>query len=212
MNIDVTTERKRSLPARPPPSTPLACRPASEPRHDHSIDLFREEAARIVGLSAAERSIELLSSGRLQAVERGGTVGVEAAQLEAFLRDALLNLYRAEASAPAAASEESEPVITHTLAEFETPKKTSDSSPNLRVAPRYKPKRPIAGKLATTPLTILQLSTSGLRVRHDETFRPGQTATLTFSVGAASVSIKAQVIWTSDRPDAAMGRRTALAG
>jgi excisionase family DNA binding protein len=154
-----------------------------------------DEAARILGLTIPAFN-ELLTNGRLQVVERGGTTRIAAEQLEAFLRDALLSLYRAEAAAPIQDGDDGGIEITRSIADYVEPRA---GRPNLRVAPRYKPRRPIAAKFAAKPLSILQLSTSGLRVRHDETFRPGQTASLTFSVGNPphSVAVKAQIIWTS---------------
>ena len=47
--------------------------------------------------------------------------------------------------------------------------------------------------------TLLQLSTTGLRIRHDETFRPGDIARVTLALQrpARTFAMQARVVWTS---------------
>lgn len=71
--------------------------------------------------------------------------------------------------------------------------------PDLRRATRYVPMRQITGIFAESKFTILQLSATGLRIRHTEPLLPGDEAKLTFALlrTARSVVVRARVVWTS---------------
>lgn len=70
---------------------------------------------------------------------------------------------------------------------------------DLRVAPRYVPRRQIGGTFNQTKFSILQISTTGLRIRHDQTLLPGEEGRLTFALikPPQSFLLKARVVWTS---------------
>lgn len=152
----------------------------------------RDEAAQILSLpTTAVRAVSSEAS-------------VSADRLEGFLRDALLSLYRAEAARPVVEELPEEtidldtvPDITHSLAEFETGR--VEERANLRVAPRYTPRKQLGGTFRQVRFTIMQLSTTGLRIRHDDTLRPGEVARLAFSIinPARTFSVQARVVWTS---------------
>ena len=161
----------------------------------------RAEVARILNLPMASVD-ELIRSGTLTA--DGRTIAAE--ELETYLRNGFLQLYQAEAKAllPVAGEEElvldlpeaevPDPSITQTIAEFE-----AASQADLRLAPRYVPRRQIGGTFRQVRFSILQVSTTGLRIRHDETVRPGDVARLTFAVmkPARSYGMQARVVWTT---------------
>lgn len=71
--------------------------------------------------------------------------------------------------------------------------------PDQRRATRYVPLRQIDGIFGDTKFTILQLSASGLRIRHRDPLLPGGEAKITFSLirPARSVVFRARVVWTS---------------
>lgn len=101
----------------------------------------------------------------------------------------------AKTAVKAADEEEDEPLVTRSIAEFEQEKAAAE----LRLAPRYLPRRRLGGTFDTVKFTILQISATGLRVRHDEPLRAGAEGRLTFSImnPAQSFLIKARVVWTS---------------
>lgn len=70
---------------------------------------------------------------------------------------------------------------------------------DLRVAPRYIPRRQVGGTFNQTKFSILQISTTGLRIRHDQTLLPGEEGRLTFALlkPPQSFLLKARVVWTS---------------
>jgi hypothetical protein len=72
--------------------------------------------------------------------------------------------------------------------------------PEHRGLARYVPLRPLAGIFGETKFTIVQISGSGLRIRHNEPLRPGDEAKLSFALMrpvARSIVIRARVVWTS---------------
>ncbi|HET7436093.1 MAG TPA: PilZ domain-containing protein [Thermoanaerobaculia bacterium] len=172
---------------------------------------------------SSEDAAEILNlpTEAIRTLVNGGTIRAE--ELEGFLRDGLLSLYRAEARAADELPEETldlesetlpqpvmaeshaeptadaipEPMITRSLAEYESDAK--NDRPNLRMAPRYTPRRQLGGTFRQVRFTIMQMSMTGLRIRHDETLRPGDAARLTFSVlaPARTFSLQARVVWTS---------------
>ena len=83
--------------------------------------------------------------------------------------------------------------------EDERPEPVEDDSPDLRHAPRYVPLRQLTGMFAVAKFTVLQLSATGMRIRHTEPLLPGDEAKLTFALlrPARSVVVRARVVWTS---------------
>jgi hypothetical protein len=68
-----------------------------------------------------------------------------------------------------------------------------------RIAQRYVPLRQITGIFGDKKITVLQLSATGLRIRHPEALVPGEEAKLSFALmrPARSIVIRAKVVWTS---------------
>ena len=142
---------------------------------------------------------------------------LSAAAIERVLCDTLLRLYRAEARAdeieitlPAALEtfeetlelETSEEipgveVVRNSLSEYQTEELRRKE--NKRVTARYKPRKQIGGMFRQSRFTILQISDTGLRIRHDESLRPNDESRVTFSIlqPARTFALKARVVWTS---------------
>jgi len=170
--------------------------------HSSTTQLTRDELARALGLPrpAVEALTENLS---------GDSIALR--DVERVLEGALLRLYHAEvastvaapALAPAeeesvdieAAPDEPAPIITRTFDEFQ---QEANEGADSRIAPRYTPRRAIGGVFSRTKFTVLQISSTGLRIRHDETLLPGEEARMTFALlqPAQSVIIRARVVWT----------------
>ncbi len=70
---------------------------------------------------------------------------------------------------------------------------------DLRVSPRYIPRRQINGILDDVKFTIVQLSKTGLRIRHTDEILPSADSKLTFALlnPARSFMMKGRVAWTS---------------
>lgn len=164
----------------------------------------------------------LIEQGALLCIVREGEARVPLAQVEALFREALLRVYRAEALharadampdvavAPPAAEprsieqfvveestteEQAIAVVPAPLPErFEEP-----VQPEQRIAPRYVPLRQLSGIFGDTKFTVLQLSATGLRIRHDTPLLPGDEAKVSFALmrPARSVVVRARVVWTS---------------
>jgi PilZ domain len=157
----------------------------------------------------------LIESGRILCHVKRGESRIPAEQLEAFFRDSLVRLYRAEANAapvvfePAAAAApepepqpEAEPVavapepVAH--AAIVAPPPAEPQKEN-RVAERFVPLRQIDGIFGETKFSILQMSNTGLRIRHSEQLMPGTEAKVSFALlkPARSIVVRARVVWTS---------------
>ncbi|HEX7150895.1 MAG TPA: PilZ domain-containing protein [Thermoanaerobaculia bacterium] len=182
-----------------------------------------DETARILALPATAVT-QLISSGRL--IAKGASIAADS--IETFLRDRFLELYRAEAAPQAQAQQQPEPQpqtqqqpiappqdehtidleqaeaaaaerleITRSFNEYEVDARPE--RPNMRIAPRYVPRRQLGGSFRGTRFTVLQLSTTGLRIRHEESMRPGDVARLTLSLmrPARTFAMQARVVWTS---------------
>lgn len=144
--------------------------------------------------------------------------GVPAAEIQNYLSQSLIRLFQAQANDTAsevaattpplelAATErldnvddasEAASVITRSIAEYE--REISGAAAEHRIAPRYVPRRPLSGAFGPARLTLLQLSTTGLRIRHDEALRPGDEARLTVALlrPARTFAMQARVMWTS---------------
>jgi PilZ domain len=130
--------------------------------------------------------------------------GVPASEIQNYLSQSLIRLFRMQAAmpAPAAQPEEPEPeasetLITRSIAEYE--EELRGETPELRVSPRYVPRRQLGGLFRHMPFTLMQLSNTGLRIRHDDTLRPGDIARLTVALQrpARTFAMQARVVWTS---------------
>jgi hypothetical protein len=130
--------------------------------------------------------------------------GVPAAEIQSYLSQSLIRLFRMQATepVPVPVPEPEAPaadttVIVRSIAEYE--EDLRGDTPELRVAPRYVPRRQLGGTFRELRFTLLQLSTTGLRIRHDETLRPGDVARLTLSLQrpARTFAMQARVVWTS---------------
>jgi hypothetical protein len=75
----------------------------------------------------------------------------------------------------------------------------ADERPNLRAGVRYVPRRQIGGVFRDVKFVMVQLSSSGLRIRHDEPLHPGDEARLSFAIlnPPKSFVMRARVVWTS---------------
>jgi hypothetical protein len=151
-----------------------------------------------------------LSPAVIDALAASGAIGQEvvaASDLERLFRDSLLRLYQAQATRaaasteieieiPAAAEPESESSVVRT---FEEQLAGVGERPDLRAGVRYVPRRQIGGSFRDVKFVILQLSSSGLRIRHDDALRPGDEARLSFAIlnPAKSFVMRARVVWTS---------------
>lgn len=70
---------------------------------------------------------------------------------------------------------------------------------DLRVSPRYIPRRQINGIIDDVKFTIVQLSRTGLRIKHTDEIVPTGDSKLTFALlnPARSFMMKGRVVWTS---------------
>ena len=78
------------------------------------------------------------------------------------------------------------------------PQATHDE-PEQRIATRFVPLRQLGGIFGDTKFVVMQLSATGLRIRHNEPLMPGDEAKLSFALmrPARSVVVRARVVWTS---------------
>ena len=74
-----------------------------------------------------------------------------------------------------------------------------EESEELRRSPRYVPRRHIVGIFGKVKFSILQISRTGLRIRHEMSVLPGERGRITFAIGQPpqSFPMAASVIWTS---------------
>jgi hypothetical protein len=131
--------------------------------------------------------------------------GVPAAEIQNYLSQSFIRLFQAQANEqPGLAVPVKEPeaaadstVIIRSIAEYE--EEIRAETPELRVAPRYVPRRQLGGTFRDLRFTLMQLSTTGLRIRHDDTLRPGDVARLTLALQrpARTFAMQARVVWTS---------------
>lgn len=169
------------------------------PLETSPLRFSREDAARALNLP--QDVIDAL-------VNSGAVETLSAAAIEKLLRDTLLRLYRAEARADeieialpevevALEPEPDADVVRQSLSDYQT--EAQRERANQRVVPRYKPRRQLGGSFRQVRFAVVQLSESGLRIRHDDTLRPGDEARLTFSLvqPARTFAVKARVVWTS---------------
>ncbi len=71
--------------------------------------------------------------------------------------------------------------------------------PEQRGASRYVPLRQIDGIFGETKFSIMQMSSTGLRIRHREALMPGTEGKVSFALlkPARSIVVRARVVWTS---------------
>ncbi|HVG25815.1 MAG TPA: PilZ domain-containing protein [Thermoanaerobaculia bacterium] len=130
---------------------------------------------------------------------------VSATEIQNYLSQSFIRLFQAQAKQPAVViekaaepeAEAAESLITRSIAEYE--EELRGETPDLRIAPRYVPRRQLGGTFRNIPYTLMQLSTTGLRIRHDDTLRPGDVARLTVALQrpARTFAMQARVVWTS---------------
>ena len=80
-----------------------------------------------------------------------------------------------------------------------TPPPVEELPPDLRSATRYVPLRQIGGIFGEVKFWIMQMSTTGLRIKHHEPLMPGTEAKVSFALlkPARSIVVRARVVWTS---------------
>lgn len=185
--------------------------------------LSRDEVARTFGLRPHVLDA-LIATGHLLCHVRDGETRIPLEQLEAFFRDGLLNVYRAQANAetivtsfdnaialppPPVAPVEPEPPPPQAM-EAPAPSVAPASvlvrerevevpESDLRISPRFIPRRQINGIIDDVKFTIVQLSRTGLRIRHTEDILHSPDSKLTFALlnPARSFMMKGKVVWTS---------------
>jgi hypothetical protein len=149
---------------------------------------------------------KLVRSGQLPSKGEG----VPAAEIQKYLSDSFIRLFQAQAQVPMPEPSsieieveppepepQAETLIIRSIAEYED--EMRENTPELRIAPRYVPRRQLGGTFRQARFTLVQLSTTGLRIRHDEALRPGDVARLTVSLQrpARTFAMQARVVWTS---------------
>jgi hypothetical protein len=102
---------------------------------------------------------------------------------------------------------EAESVVTTTVPPFQDQASTAEARPripapplrDLRQAPRYIPRRQINGIFGDVKFSIVQISATGLRIRHEEPLGPGDEAKLSFALlkPQRSFLMRSRVVWTS---------------
>jgi hypothetical protein len=178
----------------------------------NDASLRRDELPQLLNLHP--RVIDaLIASGSVQVQHADGTERIAAAQLEQLFRDSLLHLYFAQARSAATAPATTAPAATAPAPEADASQddgpaivRTSDehdlmptARADLRAGERYVPRRQLGGTFRDVKMFILQLSTTGLRIRHEEPLRPGDEARLSFGLVTPPqvVLARASVVWTS---------------
>jgi hypothetical protein len=182
------------------------------------VTLRRDELSEVLSLSP--KIIDALILTRAVETERrDGREVVTCAQLEKLFRDSLLRVYQAQAARAAAAGaaaakpepereielelevEEELPAITRTSDEhlMAPAAANAEDRPDLRLGARFIPRRQLGGVFREVKLAVLQLSNSGLRIRHTEPLYPGEEARFSFAIQnpPKSFVMRARVVWTS---------------
>lgn len=163
----------------------------------------------------------LVRGGHLLCHMRGNEARIPLEQLETFFREGLLRVYRAEATAASLPVVEPPPDETKDETEIALdeaplapepveaavpePAPVAEPSaapielPDFRQTPRFIPRRPISGIYDDVKFSVVQLSSGGLRIRHDEEIVPGSEAKVSFALlnPPRSVVLRARVVWTS---------------
>ncbi len=141
---------------------------------------------------------------------RSGQVSPSPEGIQKYLSESFVRLFRAQASLPAPApaslpesAPEPEPetpqetLIVRSIAEYEDELRAN--APEMRIAPRYVPRRQVGGTFRHSRFTLVQLSNTGVRIRHDDALRPGDVARLTIALQNPPqlFAMQARVVWTS---------------
>ena len=135
---------------------------------------------------------------------RSGQMAATAEGIQAYLSESMIRLFRAQAMLPVPEpAPEPEPektedsVVMRSIAEYD--QEIRANAPEMRIAPRYLPRRQISGTFQHSRITLVQISTTGLRIRHDDVLRPGDVARLTIALQrpARTFAMQARVVWTS---------------
>jgi hypothetical protein len=190
-----------------------------------STSLTAHEVTRLLGIPA-EVVDALVESGAVLCHVRNGETRIPLAQLETFLRDSLIRVYQSERGEAPEWDEQQPPRSESSIAEPEPEPEPEEEAeqqvplplpatevaalapeswpaeedkPENRIASRYIPLRQISGIFGDVKFTILQMSATGLRIRHQESVLPGDEAKLSFALykPARSVVVRARVVWTS---------------
>lgn len=177
------------------------------------VSLSRDEVCRTFGITAAALDA-LIAGGSLLCIVNDGEARVPVDQLENFFREGLLRVYRTQATAAeetvvASVEPRAEPPAPveappaqPTAAEIRADiaeNEPNEEAPDLRIAPRYIPRRQIDGIIDDVKFTIVQMSRTGLRIRHTEEILPAAGSKLTFALlnPARSFMMRGRVVWTS---------------
>jgi len=158
---------------------------------DDDLRFTREDAAR--ALDVPIEAIDAL-------VEHGVLPrALDARAIEAFLRDSLIRLYHATATATAPAAAKSEPQnVLRSMPEYEAESRDRRKATNQRAAPRYQPARQLTGTFRDVHFSVQQISASGVRIRHEETLRPNDDQRVTIALpGGGTAVFRARVVWSS---------------
>lgn len=104
-----------------------------------------------------------------------------------------------DAQAPAGQLADAVPPQEETLPAEARPRIPAPPLRDLRQAPRYIPRRQINGIFGEVKFSIVQISDTGLRIRHEEPLGPGDEAKLSFALlkPQRSFLVRARVVWTS---------------
>jgi hypothetical protein len=185
----------------------------------------RADAIELLGLPAVVIDA-LVLSGHLRPESVDGQHLIPAEQFEALFRDGLLSLYKAVATSrqPVAteAHEETEIDLDATdeeqqaVGEGTPPGSDGDGTqeerqpliieeeaevekPDLRRRPRFIPRRQIDGVFNRVRFSVVQISDSGLRIRHHEPLLAADEGKVSFALlnPPRSFLLKAKVVWTS---------------
>jgi hypothetical protein len=179
------------------------------------VTLRRDELSEALALSPKIIDV-LIATRALETKRHEGRDVVTCAQLERFFRDTLLRVYQAQATravalVPKPAEPEPEheieletvdedlPVITRTSDEHLAAAADERERADLRLGARFIPRKQLGGVFREVKLAVLQMSNSGLRIRHTEALRPGEEARLSFAIQnpPKSFVMRARVVWTS---------------
>ena len=96
--------------------------------------------------------------------------------------------------APELTTQSSRSLIVRSIADYEAERRGEHRS-----ASRFVPRNPLGGTLDDMPFTVLQVSTEGLRIRHDAPLLEGQVVPITLALPSPEpvIPMEAQVVWTS---------------
>jgi hypothetical protein len=186
--------------------------------------LRRDQLSELLGLSPKVVDA-LIASRTIETTRRDGREVVPCAQLERVFRDSLLRLYQAQATQAATSRRamperefeldlDGEAVTEEAVVDEPMPEitRTSDEhlaaplvvvppveAADLRLGARYIPRRQLGGLFRDVKITVLQMSNSGLRIRHSEQLQPGEEARFSFAIQnpPKSFVMRARVVWTS---------------